>query len=441
MKNLQKLETTTQSMTTGVGGYIINSKHINVSKPEATNTADIIEHAVAPGKILTGRNIALYAMAAVAEDPENPGMNHLAPHATLINEGEIEIRISEMIEAYKNQIKETPESTEGTYRFIKCFAMAAGDDSLIINNGTIRIIFDNDVECQTPFYGETILAGENSTVINNGEIEVVGTGSFAIQARCIAVPHNNVTIVNNGKINLSLERAATVRILATTGAGGSLVNHGEIKVNSTGRIMTIARMKNTHLLNTGTVDIVSRAHFIVNKVSFLYQSYPLACTFYEHSIPNSEVVPPIVNTGKITMHLEGSEESTPHAVMFGIYSEMVGLEKQDHRFENTGSISLSKSGPYDFLIAELGANVQSSKDFPYHIEIGEWHTTPRNFAQTHDLFVTSSGRFDFKGTKLVLSSDCIEVKAEDLVYQKEEVKQRGDTLELLNTDKLKVSFE
>ena len=142
-----------------------------------------------------------------------------------------------------------------------------------------------------------------------GLFELLGNGSFDTQTRVIALPVNNVTIINNGKINVDVEKVSTVRVLATTGIGGTIANYGSIRINSTGRIMTIARFANTHLINAGDIDIVSRAHFIVNKVSFLYQSYPLACAFYEHSLPNTQLVPPLVNKGTVKIHLEGSEAS------------------------------------------------------------------------------------------------------------------------------------
>lgn len=432
--------TTAQSLRVGAGAYGVNRKHILITKPQVGNIADITEQAIAAGQVLNGRNIALYGMAALVDDAEKPGRHHLAPNATLVNEGIIEIHLREMVEAYKEQVKSKPDDPKGLYRFIKCFAMAAGKDSMIINDGIIRIWFDQDIDSDTPVYGETLLAGEDSTIINNGTIELLGNGTFNTQARGIAVPANNMTIINNGVIRLDMERASTIRILATTGLGGSIVNYGSIHVKSSGRIMTIARFANTHILNEGTVDIVSYARYIINKVSFLYQSYPLACAFYEHSLPNATPVPPIINHGTVNVHLEGSEESTPHAVAFGIYSEMVGKEEQVHRMENTGTISVSKSGPYNFLIAELGANVQSTKDFPYTIEIGEWHTEARDFAVTKDLFVCSSGRFDFSNTLLSVQGlpKCANVKAEDLVYQRGEAAKRGDTFSLEHVEELTV---
>ncbi len=431
-----------QSLRVGCGEYCVNRNHILITKPQSGNVADITEQAIAAGQVLNGRNIALYGMAALIDDSENPGRQHLASNATLVNEGIIEIHLSEMVKAYKNQIKSVPEDPNGIYRFIKCFAMAAGKDSMIINNGIIRIYFDQDIDSETPVYGETLLAGENSTIINNGEIHLSGNGSFATQARGIAVPANNMTIINNGKINLDMERASTIRILATTGLGGTIANYGSINVKSAGRIMTVARFANTHIINEGDIHIVSKARYIVNKVSFLYQSYPLACAFYEHSLPNKTPVPPIINNGTVTVHLEGSEESTPQAVAFGIYSEMVGKEEQVHRMENTGIIRVTKSGPYDFQVAELGANVQSAKDFPYLIEIGRWRTGVRDFAKTKDLFVCNSGVFDFSHACLLLEggASATDIMPESLVFQCEDGRMRGDTCTLKNVDRLKIEI-
>jgi hypothetical protein len=416
-----------KSLSFKAGEYGVNRGHLVISSPEGC-TADIQEQAIAAGQILNGRNIALYAMAALKDDPEHPGRQHLAPNATLVNEGVIEIHLDEMVKAYKDQVKSSPKDEKGIYRFVKCFAMAAGKDSMLINNGVIKVYFDYDKESDTPVYGETLLAGENSTIINNGEIQLLSNGSFNTQARAIAVPADNMTIINNGQISLDMERASTIRILATTGIGGSILNYGKISVKAPGRIMTVARFADTHLMNSGEIDIVSKAMFIENKVSFLYQSYPLACAFYEHCLPNKMTLAPIINSGTIKVHLEGSEASTPHAVVFGIYSEMVGEEKQVHIFENTGTIHVSKSGPYDFLVAEMGNNVQSAKDFPYQIEIRKWKTTNRDFAKTKDLFACSSGIYDFSKAELVNENDeSIPVTTEGLVFQREEAAERGDT--------------
>ena len=173
ISNKSTLTCTNESIRLGCGEYGVNRGHIVIDKPQIGNIADIQEQAIAAGQVLNGRNIALYGMAALVDDAENPGRHHLAPNATLINEGVIEIHLREMVEAYKEQIKATPDAEKGLYRFIKCFAMAAGKDSMLINEGLIRIYFDQGLESDTPVYGETLLAGEDSTIINNGEIPTI----------------------------------------------------------------------------------------------------------------------------------------------------------------------------------------------------------------------------------------------------------------------------
>ncbi|MBR4809980.1 MAG: hypothetical protein IK031_06850 [Bacteroidales bacterium] len=419
---------TNKSLSFKAGEYGVNRGRLVISSPEGC-VADIQEQAIAAGQILNGRNIALYAMAALTEDPEHPGRQHLAQGATLVNEGEIEIHLDEMVKAYKHLIQSSPKDEKGIYRFIKCFAMAAGKNSMLINNGVIKVYFDYDVTSDTPVYGETLLAGENSTIINNGEIQLLGNGSFNTQARAIAVPADNMTIINNGRISLEMERASTIRILATTGVGGSIMNYGKIYVKAPGRIMTVARFADTHLVNSGEIELVSVAKFVENKVSFLYQSYPLACAFYEHFLPNKQPIPPIINSGKVKLHLEGSEESTPKAVAFGIYSELVGEETQTHVFENTGEIIVTKSGPYDFQTAEIGFNVQSAKNFPFNVEIRRWKTAKRDFAKTRDLFAAGSGRFDLSKAEIYTPDGEILGK-EGAVFQNEENANRGDTFQV-----------
>jgi len=437
------METTDRGLRSAISAYSVNRKHIIIDKVNPSCIADIQEQAIAAGQVLNGRNIAVYAMAALVDDEKDPKRQHLASNATLINDGVIEIHLKEMVESYKDLIKPTPNDEKGIYRFVKCFAMAAGKNSMIVNEGIIRVYFDQGLESEVPVYGETLLAGEGSTIINNGTIELIGDGSFATQARAIAVPANNMTIINNGKIKLDMERTSTIRILATTGTGGSIVNSGDIDIKSSGRIMTVARFADTHILNEGTINILFRPKYVVQKVSFLYQSYPLACAFYEHCLPNEKPLPPIVNNGKVYIRLEGNDESTPKAVAFGIYSEMVGMEKMGHHFENTGSINVSKIGPENYLVAELGCNCQAHKDFPYNIKIGEWHTRNRDFAKTRDLFACGSGIYDFSNTRLTLTGENggRQIKAEDLIVQSEEQLERKDTIRIENADRLTVEYK
>lgn len=433
---------TNNSIMVGENGFAVNRDHLVIDKLLPCNVANVIEEFAAADKPIKDSSIAVYAMAAFVDDPSIAGGKRLANNATLINEGIIEIHMRDLLETYVKDVKSSPDDKEHPYDFVSCYALVVGKNSMIINNGTIRIIEDQPAEMEVPIYASALKGANDSTFINNGTIEYVGNGTYSTHVRATMCRNDNPTIVNMGKINVDVERSATVRILATIAHGGSIINYGDIHVDSSGRIMTMARFANTQIVNEGKIDVVSRAHFIVNKVAFLYQSYPLACAFYEHSFPNPMRIPPIVNHGNVKIHLEGSEEATPQAVAFGVYSEMVGMEEQPHRFENTGSIELSQNGPHKYLTAEIGCNCQAHKDYPYKIEIQTWHTRNRDFAKTRDLFACGSGIFDFSNTTLTIAgeNDGKQIKAEDLIVQSQEQLERGDTIKIENSDKLKIEY-
>lgn len=435
-KNLENLEKTSEGIRVGSGSYLVNKKHIIVGKPSKSCVIDIQEVGAEAAKGMTGRNIAIYGMAAVVDSEADPNIVNLAENATLINEGIIEIYLNEMVEAYKDQIKENKDDTSKLYNFIRCYAMGAGKNSLLINEGIIRLHIDQEDE-EAPVYVLTMSGGEKSTVINNGTIELTGKGTFASQLRAMTVHANDPTIVNNGLIKIDVAESSTVRVLATTKLGGSISNFGEIDVTSSGKIMTIGRMADTHVLNAGKMNIDFKAHFVEQKVSFLYQSDPLACAIYEHCPPGLKIthIPPVVNTGEINILLEGSEASTDRAVAFGIYTEMIpgGEHTQVHKYENPGTIKLSTSGPYKLVTAELGCNYQCPKDLPYAIKIGKWHTTARDFASTKDLILCKSGNVDLSEAVFEIEGGSGNYKAEDLISQTDD----GQTFSISGADTMK----
>jgi hypothetical protein len=423
------METKNSAIIVKNGSYGVNRDHIVVKGTEGNFVTDLYEQALAATTKLEGVNLALFGLAALDPVDDKPGCFRAAPNATLINEGIIDVYVGDVVKKYREFVKKDARSQEGKYRFIKVFALLCGKDSMVINNGVVNIHCDYELDEECPVYTQVLYGGENSTIINNGEIHVIGNGSYNTHVRTMAVPANNMTLLNNGLIDVTMERAATIRCMATSGTGGSLTNYGKIHVEAPGRIMTMGRFASTTLLNAGEIDLVSVATFIENKVAFLYQSYPLACAFYEHSLPNKTALPPIVNSGTVKVHLKGSEASTDKAVAFGLYSELTDKDEKTHVYDNTGSITVTKSGPYDFQVAELGANVQSAKDAPFNIEIRRWKTKKRDFAKTKDLFVCGSGIFDLTHAEF-LDENGEKLSSENVVFQNEENAKRGDTFEV-----------
>ena len=71
-KNLENLEKTTDGIRVGSGSYLVNKKHIIVGKPSKTCVMDMQEVGAEAAKGMSGRNIAIYGMAAVVDSPNDP---------------------------------------------------------------------------------------------------------------------------------------------------------------------------------------------------------------------------------------------------------------------------------------------------------------------------------------------------------------------------------
>ncbi|MBQ4408828.1 MAG: hypothetical protein II852_17660 [Bacteroidales bacterium] len=415
------------------GSFCVNRDHIVISDVSDAHIFDNQEEAYAAGGVMKGINLSIFGMAALTDTPNEKGAFALASNATLVNEGVIEIHTAEIVKKYGSLIRKSINDKNFRYGFIKFFAMMAGDNSVIINNGVVKVYFDHDPDEEATVYSNLLFAGCNSLVVNNGELHILGNGAYNTHPRPMSMPKYNVALVNNGLINVDVERAATVRCMATTAWGGSITNLGKIKVKSTGRIMTLGRFADTAILNAGEIDVTSIPMLLENKVPFLYQNDPLACALYHHSHPakaGDQPRSPIINSGTIKVHLVGDENTPKTSLAFGIYAEMAEKDDKKFAFENTGSITVTKSGPYDYQTAEMGVNVQSPNDAPFPVVIRKWNTPQRDFGKTKDLIVCGNGIFDLKEAEF-FTPDGKPLSKENVVWQNEVNAKRGDTLEII----------
>ena len=186
--------------------------------------------------------------------------------------------------------------------------------------------------------------------------------------------------------------------------------------------MVIGSLMGTRMENDGEIDVISHSTYIKNIVPYHYQFDPLACAFYEHFLPNDTPTSPMVNRGKIKIHLDGSEKSGKNAVAFGFYLMQIGPGKSpspDHALYNEGEIEVTQSGPEHYLTAEVGVNIQSPGNNEFNVKIGSWKTTKRDLAETKDLFVCRSAAFDLSG----LDAD---IDKNSCIYQVPESKEAGE---------------
>ncbi len=398
MENYDNNRTT--SMIVGKGGYAVNYGHIVVKDPKGEGGFHYSYTNVPNNPGVWVQNDCLTAMAALEPNPERPEEMMFASNATLINRGTIDIHFDEIYKYYMDKKSRTDTPDDFRFDCVRCFAMLAGDKSLLINEGTINVYMDQDIEAIVSLYACALWANQDSLMLNKGDINFIGNGSYQSFIRGIGSMANDLKAINEGTVTVKLDRAYQTRILHTAGIGGSLINSGKISVDTCGRIMVIGSLQGTRMENHGDIDVVSHSTYIENIVPYHYQFDPLATAFYEHFLPNQDKPCPTINRGNIRIHLDGSEKSGENAVAFGFYLMQIAPGKEDdpvHTIYNDGTIEVTQSGPVHYLTAEVGVNIQAPGNNEFTVKIGSWNTKKRDFAATKDLFVCRSARFDLSG--------------------------------------------
>jgi len=408
------------SMIVGAGGYAVNYGHIDVRSPEDEGCFRYSYTNVPNNPGVWVQNVCLTAMAALEPNPERPDEMQFASGATLINRGTIDIHFDEVYRFYMEQKAATDAPDDFRFDTVRCFAMLAGADSLLINEGTINVYLDQDIEAIVSLYACAVWANAGSLMINRGDINFIGNGSYQSFVRGIGSMASDLQVINEGTVTVKLDRAYQTRILHTAGKGGTLLNRGKISIDTCGRIMVIGALMGTRMENDGEIDVVSHSVFIKNIVPYHYQFDPLATAFYEHFLPNDEPTSPMVNRGKISVKLDGSELSGDNAVAFAFYLMQIGAsdhETPNHRIINDGMLKITQSGPKKYLTADVGVNIQAPGDNVFNVKVENWNTEGRD-ADTK-LFACRSAAFD-------LTDMSEEIDRDGCVYQIPASKEAGE---------------
>lgn len=432
-----KADVSTQSILVEKGAYAVNEKYLDIANPNEQNLFVYRYDAGAQFNVSRKlQNNVICGLVALTENPNSPGDMMLAPNATLINKGVIDLHFQDL---YAEHIRNQAQQGD-TYQVdaLRGYAMAAGENSVLINEGIINVYMDHDKDAETTMYCCAMWAEANSLLVNKGEIHFYGNGSWQALVRGVGGVANHLHVINEGLITVDVERAFQTRVLHSAGMFGSLWNKGCIKVRVTGRIMTIGSVTGTHMINDGEIEVTSLATLIEGKIPYLFNFPPMATGIYEHFRPGDLLPSPVVNRGSIKVHLIGSEASGHNAIAFGFYYQM---ENQDNGetpmrvIANEGTIEVTQEGPIKYVTAEVGVNMQLATNNPIKLKVGTWRTRNRDFASTHDLFACNSAQFDFSETRLLLEGAREEValpNVEDLVYQTLDVKKRGSSCVIIN---------
>lgn len=196
-----------KAIVVGKGGYAVNYGHLDISQPMGINYFEY-RHGNIPGQPgVEVKNIALCGLAALEDNPTRPGDKMLASNATLINRGVIDIHFKEIYALYKERKTKSDEPDNYNNDTVRCYAMVAGTDSMLINEGVINVYMDQEIDAEVSLYGCAMWANAHSLMINRGEIHFVGNGSWQSYIRGVGSMDSHLQVINEGTITVDLERA------------------------------------------------------------------------------------------------------------------------------------------------------------------------------------------------------------------------------------------
>lgn len=190
-------ETNKNALIVGRGGYVVNEGILEISEPSGVNYFEY-SHGNIPGQPgVRVKNIALCGMAALEDNPDMPGEKRFASGATLINRGVINIHFDKIYALYKSQKVDPLDTDRDT---VRCYAMLAGADSYLVNEGTINVYMDNEIDARVSLYGCAMWANSHSLMVNKGEINFIGNGSYQSYIRGIGSMDSHLQCINDGVV-------------------------------------------------------------------------------------------------------------------------------------------------------------------------------------------------------------------------------------------------
>ena len=306
----------------------------------------------------------------------------------------------DLVERYIDQVQ-TPDDKTLPYTYLRVLVMYAGENSTVVNEGTINIYYDHDPSIAATVYVMALVAGEGSSIINNGEVHFYGTGSPATRIRGMSTFGDNISAINNGIMTAELDMASDSRMITTGGTKSNVINNGTMQMRMPGNILCLTRYGDTNLINNNVIEVTS-----VNMPEEYDQgTSQVVCALYEPLQAARTSTPSLVNRGTIKVAIEGSEYSKASILGFGMYCDLMSPkgENLEVNIINEGDINLSQSGPMQYRMAEAGFVAKpAAAAGACNIKLGKWQTTLRDFSQPDHLFLAMGAKVDFTGGELIL---------------------------------------
>ena len=279
--------------------------------------------------------------------------------------------------------------------------MYAGENSTVVNEGTINIYYDHDPSVAATIYVMALVVGEGSSIINNGEVHFYGTGSPATRVRGVSTFGDNISVINNGIMTAEVDMASDSRMITTGGTKSNVINNGTMQMRMPGNILCLTRYGDTNLINNSVIEVTS----VNMPEEYDEGANQIVCAMYEPLQASRTGMPSLVNRGTIKVAIEGSDYSKAPILGFGMYCDLMSskAERLEVNIINEGDINLSQSGSKKYSMAEAGFVAKpAAATGACNIKLGKWQTTLRDFSQPDHLFLAMGAKVDFTGGELIL---------------------------------------
>ncbi len=331
------------------------------------------------------------------------------------------MRFNEILSEYKDRLKSARDQQK-EYDIVFAWGMFAGKNSSLVNNGMINIVHDEEYsDSAYTIFSHPMYTGSHSSLTNNGTVSITGKGSPGAQVRGLTVGHDNVKIINCGKVFIDVAHSWGTRALAVAfGGGSSIINAGSVYTKSDKAVWGISTLNGTQpdaAANLGELTVISEGRFeaytyktdnqtykTVNQIPVVPGAYGISgcsknggfCTLSNHGILRASIQ---------------GDNAKPYAVANGILVYNSSYSGTKTAVVNTGKIEVTSSAPKCtenqniVRAAELGINSFNQKNGAFqteHVQVKEFATTLRDFALTKDFIQAYKAVIDFSEATLIL---------------------------------------
>ena len=383
------------------GTTVLNTKDIVIGEGGEDVIFEMSSTILDPelGKV-TETTLNACGMGALALDGNKVDPNQSVENVTVINKGTITVHTKDLVERYIDQVQ-TPDDKTLPYTYLRVLVMYAGENSTVVNEGTINIYYDHDPSIAATVYVMALVAGEGSSIINNGEVHFYGTGSPATRVRGVSTFGDNISVINNGIMTAEVDMASDSRMITTGGTKSNVINNGTMQMRMPGNILCLTRYGDTNLINNNVIEVTS----VNMPEEYDEGTNQIVCAMYEPLQAARTSTPSLVNRGTIKVAIEGSDYSKVPILGFGMYCDLMSskAERLEVNIINEGDINLSQSGSKKYSMAEAGFVAKpAAATGACNIKLGKWQTTLRDFSQPDHLFLAIGAKVDFTGGELIL---------------------------------------